>query len=151
VPSSMNFLLQSAEEPYRSLLPSINLPRSSATSSDGRIRLCDLYPGRFQLIAARLGNNEQEFLSATDITITNSDVRNLVIAAMPRTTVAVEFGWDNPGIVSSTTTPIIIRTFPSPVRVPPRANPTVPGVSSLDAMSGIAYIPVISGLDSRYY
>jgi hypothetical protein len=150
VPTSMNFLLHPTEEPYRSLLPSINLPRSSVTSGDGRIRLCDLYPGRFELIAARLGGNEQEFLGATDIVISNTDVRNLVINAMSRSKVAGEFVWDNPATASSTTTPITIRTFPTPNRPVPE-NPVVPGKFSLDVMAGIAYIPVISDLDSHFY
>jgi hypothetical protein len=149
----MNFLLQSAEESYKTLVPSVNLPRSSVTLDDGKVRLCDLYPGRYELIAARLGRNAQEFLSTTDIVISNSDVRELVINAMPRSTVAAEFIWDNPTTQTSAATPVTIRTYPSPMLNfgTPSAGPVVPGIFSIDVMAGIAYIPVISGLDSRSY
>jgi len=150
VPTSMNFLIHPIEEPYRSLLPSINLPRSSATSRDGRIRLCDLYPGRFELIAAQLGGNEQEFLGVADITISNTDVRNLVVNAMPRSSVAGEFLWDSSAATFPATAPVTIRIFPTPNRPVPQ-NPVVPGKFSLDVMAGVSYIPVITDLDSNFY
>jgi len=150
VPSRMNFLIHPTEESYKALLPSINLPRSSVTASDGKIRLCDLYPGRFELIAARLGANEQEFLSATDISISNNDVRNLVINATPRSRIEGEFEWDSPATVSSPGTPVSIRTFPAPNR-PLSQTPSVPGKFSLDVMAGIAYILAISELDPHFY
>jgi hypothetical protein len=135
------------------LVPTANLPGSSVTSSDGKIRLCDLYPGRFELIAAKLGRNEQEFLSATDIVISNNDVHNLVINAMPRSTVAGEFVWDTPASPSSAAAAVTIRTYPSPVPNLGRqsASPVTPGMFSVDVMTGIVYIPVISGLDSHSY
>jgi hypothetical protein len=153
VPTNMNFLLHATEEPYKTLVPSANLPGSSVTSGDGKIRLCDLYPGRFELIAAKLGRNEQEFLSATDIVISNNDIHDLIINAMPRSTVAGEFVWDSPATPSSAAAAVTIRTYPSPVSNlgRPPASPAAPGMFSLDVMAGIVYIPVISGLDSHSY
>jgi hypothetical protein len=147
VPTSMNFLIQPTEEPYRSPVQSINVPRSSITLRDGKIRLCDLYPGRFELIAAKL---DQEFLGATDIVISDADVRDLVVNTMPGSNAAGEFVWDGLVTGPSTPAPVRIGTFPSSGRSVPE-NLVVPGKFSLKVTAGIAYIPVITDLDSRFY
>ncbi len=149
VPTGMQFLLvEKAVSSTR--LPSVNLPRSFPSGSDGKIRLCDLYPGQYQLVAARLSATAQESIAAVDVTITNKDVRDLVAAAIPRSTVFGELVLDKQPI-EGVTQSVRIRTFPSPVRQFPPFPLLGPGTFSLDVIVGSSYIAAISGLDSHSY
>jgi protocatechuate 3,4-dioxygenase beta subunit len=91
-PAKMRFLL--VEEAVSTpRLPSGNLPGSFETSDDGKVRLCDLYPGRYQLVAARLDPppvTAQESIAAAAVTITNKDVQEFVLAAIPRSKISGE-------------------------------------------------------------
>ena len=149
VPARMQFLLlETAVSSTR--LPSINLPGSFESARDGKIRLCDLYPGRFHLIAARLSSAAQESIAAVDVTITNKDVRDLVVAAIPPSTVSAELVWDKPPVEAASPS-IRVRTYPSPVGVNPSLTLPVPGTFSLSVVAGSSYITAISGLDSHSY
>jgi hypothetical protein len=53
---------------------------SGTTSADGQFRICDLYPGTYRFTASE---NAQSTYIATMITITDRDLDNLKIAAMP--------------------------------------------------------------------
>jgi hypothetical protein len=147
VPSQMQFLLIESEV-ANTQLPSVNLPGSSMSSSDGRIRLCDLYPGQFRLIAARLSSVSQESIGAADFTITNKDVRDLVVAAIPPTNVSAEVLWDKKPMEASIPS-IRVRMYPSPRRTD--LTIPVPGTSSIDVVAGSSYLTDISGLDSHSY
>lgn len=149
VPTGMQFLLvDKAVSSTR--LPSVSLPRSFQSGSDGKIRLCDLYPGQYQLVAARLSGAAQESIAAVDVTITNKDVRDLIVAAIPRTTVSGELVLDKQAIEGSTPS-IRVQTYPSPVRQFPPFPVLGPGSFSLDVVVGSSYIAAISGLDSHSY
>ena len=149
VPTGMNFLIvETAVSTTR--LPSVNLPGSFLSGSDGKIRLCDLSPGRYQLVAARLSPAAQESIAVVDVTITNKDVRDLVVAAIPRSTVVGELVWDKQQI-EGTSPSVRVQTYPSPVRQSPPFPQFGPGPFSLDVVVGSSYIAAISGLDSRSY
>src|SRR5262245_7755783 len=96
-------------------IPSVNLPQSSGlSSSNGKIRLCDLYPGQYQLIAARLSTAAQEAIGTINFTIIDKDILELVVAAVPRLTVNGELGWDKLPTEATNQT-VQVRTIPSPI------------------------------------
>ena len=149
VPASLRFLLVDTSV-TSTRFPSANLPGSSASGSDGKIRLCDLYPGRYRLIAARLSSTVQESIGAMDITISDNDVRDVVVAAIPRSTVSGEIVWDKrPNDVSNMA--IRVRTYPTPMLPDPSQQQTPSETFFLNVVEGSSYIPVISGLDSHSY
>jgi hypothetical protein len=150
VPAGMNFLLRERSI-SNTALPSVNLPGSSQTGSDGKIRLCDLYPGQFQLVAARLSTGSQESMASTEITITNKDVRDVVVSALRRLTVSGELVWDKPEAAPSTQ-PIQVRSFPSPVlNIGRPTTATIPGTFALDAIPGSSAIVSLAGLETNSY
>jgi hypothetical protein len=72
---------------------------NSATSGGksgpgGKIRVCDLYPGQFQITALRQGG-QQVFGSALVI-VDHEDVHNVRVFATGPSTVQAEVGWDGP-------------------------------------------------------
>jgi len=146
VPRGMQFLLVE-KEVTNTPLPSNYLP-SFASSSDGKIRLCDLYPGRFQLIAARLSGG-QDSNTAVDVSITDKDVRDLVVAAIPRSNVSGELVWEKQPIEASSPS-IRISTYPSSGAAS-RTPLSIPATFVLEVVAGLSHVVNISGLDSRSY
>jgi protocatechuate 3,4-dioxygenase beta subunit len=145
----MNFLLLEKAISNRQL-PSVNLPGSSVSGSDGKIRLCDLYPGQFRLVAARLSPGVQESLTSIEITISDKDVRDLVVTAVPRLTVSGELVWDKPPTTPSNQS-VLIRNSPSPVSPGRGISSTIPGTFALDVVPGSSSIVSLAGLDTPFY
>jgi hypothetical protein len=154
-PGNMRFLLvEDAVSTTR--LPSGNFPGSTESPENGRVRLCDLYPGRYHLIAARLEAppvTAQQSIAAAAVTITNRDVQEFVLAAVPRSKITGELVWDKQP--SSRNLSLRVSTYPSPVAglaaLSANGPVSVPGRFSLEVVAGNSYILAIQGLDSHSY
>lgn len=68
-------------------------PPGGQTGPDGRIRICDLHPGDYELTAFNDYKSISVFGTAT-LSITDGDVRKVRITAPPRVPVAGEVAWD---------------------------------------------------------
>jgi hypothetical protein len=146
VPRGMRFLLFE-KEVTNTPGPSTYFP-NFASSSDGKIRLCDLYPGRFQLIAARLSGG-QTSNTAVDVTITDNDVRDLVVAAIPPSRVSGDLVWDKQPIDASSSS-INVWAYPS-LGAASRTPLSIPATFVLEVVAGLSHVVNISGLNSRSY
>ncbi len=68
------------------------------TGADGRVRVCDLYPGAYQVRVVQRGGpgDAPGFLGNAEVTIKDEDVHHVRVAARPKMTVPGELVWDGP-------------------------------------------------------
>jgi hypothetical protein len=66
-------------------------PPGGVTGPDGRIRVCDLHPGDYRLMAF---DQTDKVFGSTDINIADGDVRKVRCAAVPRIAVPGEVIWN---------------------------------------------------------
>jgi hypothetical protein len=73
-------------------------PNSAAAGGksalDGKIRVCDLYPGQFRITALRQG--EREVFGATSVTIDHEDVHDVRVFATGPGSIQGDVEWDGP-------------------------------------------------------
>ena len=93
-PARIHYALE--EEVTSSMHSGAGIPRKGGESDeDGKIRICDLHTGQFQLTA--FGNGLPslvDFFATTTVTIANRDVHDVIVRAEPPVNLAVEFEWD---------------------------------------------------------
>ena len=70
-------------------------PPRGKTGPDGKIRLCDLYPGEFKITASGSAGGDM-FLGITTVAITDRDVAKVRIPATLRVLVSGEVALDGP-------------------------------------------------------
>jgi hypothetical protein len=66
---------------------------------DGKIRICDLHPGEYELAATQFARDQSgsaPFFGSTIVTITDKDLQNVRVSARPRIPVTGEVVWDGP-------------------------------------------------------
>jgi hypothetical protein len=140
-PAQLRFAIQDenvpGESPQGNGVPALG----GESGPDGRIRVCDLYPGRFVIIAAQAAPNTAltQLSGALPVTITNADVTGLKVAAMPPVMVAGEVAWDNPPADASFKPVLDIRHSPRPLSAPRPAGTSVPGEFSFTALPTLEY------------
>jgi hypothetical protein len=71
---------------------------NGTSSADGKLRICDLHPGDYELTvnAARDQTGETPFFGATTVTVTDIDLQNVRVTARPRIPLSGEVVWDGP-------------------------------------------------------
>jgi hypothetical protein len=68
-------------------------PPAGKTGPDGKIRICDLHPGDYDLTALD-GYESVKVFGSTPVSITDEDVRKVGLVPSPRLTVPGEIVWD---------------------------------------------------------
>ena len=66
---------------------------SGKTEADGKIRVCNLYPGEYELSAHSQDNSMPQSYGTATVTVVDRDVRNVSVTARPTVTVAGEVPW----------------------------------------------------------
>jgi hypothetical protein len=98
-PAQMKFMV-SEEDRYAAEFRGLPNQQEGGTSGpDGKIRLCNLPPGRYRL-AAFSSNWTQlrapEYFNTTPILIMDRDVQDIAITTLPTATVSGKVEWDDP-------------------------------------------------------
>jgi uncharacterized protein (DUF736 family) len=135
--------------------------RTGESGADGRIRVCDLYPGQFQLAAYRLPANGNpnsdppEYVGAQSVTITNGDVKDVVLEALPPVAVTGAVVWDSTPPDGPGPSSINIRIQPTNVPIRRQQLP-VPGAFSVVVPASYtsfrdSYSLTVFGLDAPFY
>jgi hypothetical protein len=71
------------------------MPPGGRTGTDGKIRICDLHPGDYELTAFALDGNESvSVFGSTSVSITDGDVGKVALIPAPHLTVPGEVVWD---------------------------------------------------------
>ena len=66
---------------------------------DGKIRICDLHPGDYELTVQQYAKDRQgssPFFGSTLVTVADKDLQNVRVSARPRIPLAGEVVWDGP-------------------------------------------------------
>ena len=66
---------------------------SGKAEADGKIRVCNLYPGEYELSAHSQDNSMPQSYGTATVTVVDRDVRNVSVTARPTVTVAGEVTW----------------------------------------------------------
>src|SRR6185295_6494405 len=140
-PSRMKFGIQNESVPADNLQITGVPSGGGESGDDGKIRVCDLYSGRFRLMAAQpTGSNAEltQYIGALPLTISNADVTGLKLTTSPPVMISGEIAWDS-------TPPELpfkpdVSVSPSP-RPPSLLNirPAVPGDFSFAALPTVPY------------
>jgi hypothetical protein len=151
-PARINYALE--EEPTSAIHSAAGIPRKGGESGDdGKIRVCDLHAGRYQLTA--FGNGLPslvDFFGTTTLTISNTDVHNVTVRAEPPVKLAVEFEWDK--TPPSGSMPVSLRVNPIPsfrTGLTPPVRTAVPGEMSLTVLPFLHQSFEIGGLAPPFF
>ncbi|MFN3322533.1 MAG: collagen binding domain-containing protein [Bryobacteraceae bacterium] len=123
------------------------------TAPDGRLRLCDLTPGEYQLMAH--SPHSAEYFGTALVTITDRDVEGVVLSAVPRLPLTCETVWDQTPPEDARQPPVTVSL--SPLRRAPFADeglsvrPAVPGTAGFPGLLMDEYSVAVSGLSGRSY
>jgi protocatechuate 3,4-dioxygenase beta subunit len=119
---------------------------------DGKIRVCDMYSGRFQLSAFQASRTSNPaYAGAVSVTISKEDVGGVTVAAAPAVTVFGELAWDGDPPVERANAPRIrVSQYPAlPVLRAPWTS--VPGEFAFDALRDLDYSLFVSGISPPSY
>lgn len=141
-PAQMTFVL-SEEERYAAEFPGVpNRQEGGSSGADGKIRLCDLPPGRYTVAAfpsSFSGLRAPEHFGTVSITIVDRDIKNITIHTLPLATVSGEMAWDSapsdPALLQSV---LRIRLDPALVGVA-STSVSIPSQFTFPAIPGLRY------------
>jgi hypothetical protein len=147
-PARMRFVIEEETVPLAGTSPSGIPTRAGETGDDGKFRVCDLYPGRFQLVAAQPSAiaDFTAFRGTEPVTISNADVSGLNLATISSLAVPGEIAWDQTPADTSLRPTIGIWQNPRPrMGSPgPTVQVTVPGEFSLPMVPTLDHSIAIS-------
>jgi hypothetical protein len=151
VSGPMSFNLEEAEV-LRVLSP-INVGRARVTGyshPDGKLRVCDVYPGRFVLTAAPgfgLVAAESATLKRIDVPVVvkSADVDLFGVSPKAPVTVEAEVVWDN-AIPPDSRLAMTVRTSPNTGNWTPIGNRF-----TLKLVAAVHYSVIVTGLYARHY
>jgi hypothetical protein len=151
-PARINYALE--EEPTSAIHSAAGIPRKGGESGDdGKIRVCDLHAGRYQLTA--FGNGLPslvDFFGTTTLTISNTDVHNVTVRAEPPVKLAVEFEWDKTPPPGSMPVSLRVNSIPSLRTGLTRPLSTVvPGEISLTVLPTLRQSIEVGGLAPPFF
>jgi hypothetical protein len=69
------------------------LPQGGTTGPGGKVRICDLAPGEYELTASSLDLNFPEFYGSMPVLIADRDARGVTVSAVPRVVLSGEAVW----------------------------------------------------------
>jgi len=145
-PASLNFKVTDELTSSANLIPGSSSSGPIAVSSgpDGKIRLCDLYPGQFRIAALRRAGSSTELFGAVSVMIGKEDVHNLRVMATAPAMIPTEVVWDGSApdaaaqaqftLLSQSVTNDVMPTSAGRTRYP------VPGTLSFPALPGVEYL-----------
>jgi hypothetical protein len=111
----------------------ISLP-GGVTERDGKYRICGLAAGDYQLTVFPDGPRDPSFWGTLAVTITNRDLENVTVTAVPRIPVSGEVRWD--GLPPDPPIKATLEIYPDPInrgrRSEPEAKVSVPGEFTLE-------------------
>jgi hypothetical protein len=94
LPSPLQVVIE--EEATAAMHSSTNVPRrGAAIGEDGRIRICGLHAGLFQLTVIGPGApNIPQYFATVPVSIGDADVHGIMLTATPPVTISGEVSWD---------------------------------------------------------
>ncbi|MFN3324384.1 MAG: hypothetical protein ACK5AZ_12885 [Bryobacteraceae bacterium] len=123
---------------------------------DGRIRLCDLPPGDYQLtVNSAFSTDMPAFFGITPVAITDRDVRNVTVTPRPAVSIPGEVLWDGPPPDAPAPESVQIRLVPLTRAIflgegqPARA--TIPGMFSFARVLVDEYDVRVTGVPADAY
>jgi len=142
-PAQMKFML-SEEDRYGAEFRGLpNTQEGGTSGADGRIRLCDLPPGRYSLAAfsaASTPSTVPAYFNTVPITIVDRDVLDTIVYTLPLTTVSGEVAWDR-----APSDPVLSRSLvrvsldPTPTLPVPRIEVRIPSSFEFSAIPSLRY------------
>jgi hypothetical protein len=152
-PAKMRFGIEDAGtypvlQSYNALWPQT----PGVSGDDGRIRVCDLNPGRFQLTAARsvAPSRNPDYSGSTPVTISDGDVLGVKVATFPPVTIHASVVWDGSPPNGSASPSFSVGLWPTPLG-PSRATTSIPGEFSPEAAPVTHYSFLIYDLAPPLY
>lgn len=145
-PASLNFKVTDELTSSANMVPgsASSGPINVSSGPDGKIRLCDLYPGQFRIAALRRAGATPEIFGAASVTIGKEDVHNVRVMAAPPATIAAEVVWDGtaPDAASKAQFTLNIQavTNDSMPAAGQRPRYSVPGTFSFPALRDVEYL-----------
>jgi hypothetical protein len=124
------------------------------TGPDGKLRICDLPPGDYDLEAAQWptgGLGGPDFLGVARVTISDRDVANVRVSALPKLTVLGEVVWDGPPPDKPLEAELSINLTSISRTIRPSAKSKIPGEFAFDDMVLDDYSMVFRGLSGSQY
>jgi hypothetical protein len=121
---------------------------------DGRIRICELPPGDYDLTVIRFstsGRASQEALGSTLVTIADRDIANARVTAAPQVPVAGEVVWDGAPPEKPIDANLSMDLQSMTRTIYGSAKSTVPGEFSIDGLAPDEYSIRLRGLPSGLY
>lgn len=122
---------------------------------DGRVRICDLPPGDYELEVAQWpaggGFGGPDFMGVAKVTIAERDVSNVPISALPKLKVAGEVVWDGPPPEKPIEAELSIDLTSISRTIRPGAKAKIPGEFAFDDMVLDDYSMMFRGLSGSQY
>ena len=151
-PAQMKFMV-SEEDRYAAEFRGLpNGQEGGISGTDGKIRLCNLPPGRYRLAAIAASYNglsAPEHFNTAGITIVDRDVRGISLSALPPATVSGEVVWDSPPSDPALLQSIVeLSLDPAPSIPVPAIYLSIPSPFSFKATPGLSYNVRVSSRDS---
>jgi hypothetical protein len=122
-------------------------PRQTTPGDDGRIRICDLHPGEFRLLAMQ----DTVLVGMQSITVTDADVRGVTLNAAPPSALEGTIAWDACGPQGSEDVSVRVGITPFSGQRMISASLRVPGTFVLTSVPLTPYSLQISGLQPGCY
>jgi Carboxypeptidase regulatory-like domain len=112
-PARIHYALE--EEATSARHSAAGIPRKGGESGDdGKIRVCDLHSGQYQLSAYGKGlPGLVDFFGTTNLTISNRDLHDVIVRAEPPVKLAVELEWDKTPTSGSMPASLHVNSIPS--------------------------------------
>ena len=139
VPASLDFKVTDERTSSANMIPgsASSGPIDVASGPDGKIRLCDLYPGQFRIAALRgRGTGDADVFGATSVTVGKEDVHNVHVDAGAPVMVHGEVAWEGDPPDNSSAAQFILRA-------PPVTNDAMPGNSLRYPVPGTFSFPAL--------
>jgi hypothetical protein len=142
-PAGLNFKVTDELTSSAGMTPgsSSSGPPGVAAGPDGKIRVCELYPGTFRIAAFRRSGVSPGLFGATTVTIGKEDVHDVKVAAAPPMSIQAEVAWD--GAAPDAAVAVQFQWSGQPVSndaMPGRGLHTgVPGQFAFDGLQGLEY------------
>jgi hypothetical protein len=126
--------------------------RQAILGPDGRIRVCDLHPGEFRLIAVH--GTATTLIGMRPITVTDVDVRGVTLdadAAAAPPALSGEIAWDGEGTQAPEDVSVRVGIPPFSGQRMISATTRIPSAFVLTPAPAIPYSLNINGLQARHY
>jgi hypothetical protein len=142
-PASLNFKVtdELTSSAYMTPGSASSGPPGVISGPDGRIRICELYPGTFRIAAFQRSGGTPDLFGATTVAIGNGDVHDVEVAAVPPAPVQADVAWE--GAAPDAAVPVQFQFSAQPVSndaMPGRGpHAGVPGQFSFTGLQSLEY------------